>query len=86
MRVSHLTLDLSSRHEGGDGVYHDDVESAGADEGIGYLEGLLTVVGLGKVQVFEVHAYGFGVGGVEGMLGVYECGETTRLLGLRDDV
>ena len=83
VRVSHLTLDLSPRHQGGDGVDDDDVEGAAPDEGVGDLQGLLAVVGLGEVQVLEVHADGLGVGRVEGVLGVDEGGEARRLSGPR---
>ena len=86
VRVAHLTLDLSARHEGGDGVDDDDVEGAGADEGVGDLQGLLAVVRLGEVQVLQVHADGLGVGRVDGVLGVDEGGEAAGLLGLGDDV
>ena len=37
MRISHLTLDLSSRDEGSYGVDDDDIEGAATDEGISYL-------------------------------------------------
>src|SRR3712207_4217730 len=72
-----------SRGDGGDGHR---VEGAGADGGVGDLGGLLAVVGLGEVEVLEVHADGLGVGRVEGVLGVYEGGEAAGLLGLGDDV
>src|SRR3712207_6374203 len=86
MRVPHITLYLSSRHEGGHAVYHDDVEGAAPHQGVGYLEGLFAVVRLGEVEVLEVHADGLGVGGVEGVLGVDEGGEATGPLGLGNDV
>ena len=86
VRVAHLSLDLSPRYEGRDGVYNDDVEGAGADEGIRYLQGLFAVIRLGKVEVLEVDADSLGVGRVEGVLGVDEGGEAPRLLRLGDDV
>src|SRR5829696_1039148 len=86
MRVSHLSLDLSPRYEGRHRVYNDDVQGAGADEGIRYLQGLLTVIWLGKVEVLEVNADSLGVGRVEGVLGVDEGGEASCFLRLGDDV
>ena len=86
MRVPHLTLDLSPRDQGCDGVDNDDVEGAAPDEGIGYLQGLFAVIRLGEVEVLEVYADCLGVGRVEGVLGVDEGGEAPGLLGLGDDV
>src|SRR5215211_3916920 len=86
MRVSHLSLDLSPRYKGSDGVYNDDVEGAGADEGIRYLQGLFAVIRLGKVEVLEVNADSLGVGRVEGVLGVDESSEAPCFLCLGDDV
>src|SRR5215213_10950970 len=82
MRVAHLSLDLGPRYKGRDRVYYDHVEGAASDEGIRYLQGLFAVIRLGEVEVFEVHADGLGVGRVEGVLGVDEGGEASRLLGL----
>src|SRR5215210_1293742 len=86
MRVAHLSLDLSPRYKGGDRVYNDDVEGAASDEGIRYLQGLLAVIRLGEVEVFEIHPDGLGVGRVEGVLGVDEGGEASCSLRLGDDV
>ena len=86
MRVAHLSLDLSPRHEGCDRVYDDDVEGARADEGIRYLEGLFAVIWLGEVEVLQVDADSLGVGRVEGVLGIDESGEASCLLRLGDYV
>ena len=86
VRVAHLPLDLSPRYECGDRVYYDDIEGAGADEGVGYLQGLFAVIRLGKVEVLQVHADSLGVSRVEGVLGVDEGGEAPGLLRLGDDV
>ena len=86
MRVAHLTFDLSPRDERGDRVHDDHVEGTGANEGVGDLEGLLAVVGLGEVEVLKVYADGLGVCRVEGVLCVDKGGETTGLLGLGNDV
>jgi hypothetical protein len=86
VRISHLTLYLSSRNEGGHAVDHDDVQSARTDEGIGYLESLFSVIRLGEIEVFEVDTDGLGVGRVEGVLGVHEGGEAAGFLGFGDDM
>ena len=82
MGVAHLALDLGARHEGCDGVDDDDIEGAGAYQGVGDLKGLLAVVRLGEVQVLEVDADRLGVGRVESVLGVDERGVAAGLLGL----
>src|SRR5829696_4089218 len=86
MRVPHLSLDLSPRHQGRHRVYNDDIEGAGADECIRYLQGLFAVIRLGKVEVFEVNADSLGVGRVDGVLGVDEGGEAPCFLRLCDNV
>src|ERR671914_156190 len=86
MRVAHLSLDLSPRYQGSDRVNNDDVEGAGAHEGIRYLQGLFAVIRLGKVEVLEVNPDSLGVGRVEGVLGVDEGGEAPCFLRLGDDV
>src|ERR687889_833562 len=86
MRVAHLSLDLSPRYEGRHRVYNDDVEGAGAHEGIRYLQGLFAVIRLGKVEVLEVNPDSLGVGRVEGVLGVDEGGEAPCFLRLGDNV
>src|SRR3712207_2954002 len=86
MRVAHLSFYLSPRYEGRNRVYNDDIEGAGADQGICYLQGLFAVIRLGEVEVFEVDADGLGVGRVEGVLGVDKGGEAAGLLGFGDDV
>jgi hypothetical protein len=54
--VAHLALDLGAGDKGGDGVDDDDVHGAGADEGVGDLQGLLAGVGLGDVELVDVDA------------------------------
>src|SRR5215218_53600 len=86
VRVSHLALYLSPRHQGRHRVYNHDVQGAGADESISYLQGLFAVIRLGKVEVLQVNADSLGVGRVEGVLGVDEGGEASCSLRLGDDV
>jgi hypothetical protein len=47
---------------------------------------LFAVIWLGEVEVLEVHADGLGVGGIQGMLSVHECGEAACPLSLGNDV
>jgi hypothetical protein len=54
--VAHLPFDFGAGHEGGDGVDHDDIHRAGADEGVGDFQGLFAGVGLGDVEVVGVYA------------------------------
>ena len=49
-------------------------------------KGLLAVVGLRDEQVVDIDAQLLGIGAVEGVLGVDECGNTARLLRLGDGV
>src|SRR5688572_30109388 len=86
MSVAHLALDLGARHEGRNRVYNDDIEGAGADEGIRYLQGLFAVIWLGEVEVLKVDADSLGVGRVEGVLGVDKGGQASCFLRLGDDV
>jgi len=84
--VAHLTVQLGLGHESGDGVDHQHIDGAGADEGLDDLQRLLAVVGLGDEEVVDVDAEFFGVGGIERVLGVDEGGETAGLLRLGDDL
>ena len=47
---------------------------------------MLAVVGLGEVEVLEVEADSLRVDWVEGMLGVYKRGQSSRFLGFGDDM
>ena len=84
--VAHLALDLGAWHERRHRVDDDDVQGAGADEHVGYLERLLTGVGLGHQQAIGVDAELLRVAGVEGMLRVDERRDAARLLRVGDRV
>src|SRR5579875_560536 len=71
MSVTHLAFELSARCEGGDRVDDDHVERPRTDQHVGYLECLLTGVGLGDEQVVYIDANRTGVSRVHCMLGVY---------------
>ncbi len=84
--VAHLALDLGLGHECCDGVDHDEVDRAGADQHVGDLERLLAGVGLRHEQLIDVDAELAGVLGVECVLGVDERGDTALLLHIGDRV
>ena len=86
VRVAHLTLDLGPGHERGDRVDDDDVERARADQHVGDLERLLAGVGLGDVELVDVHADGGRVHRVHRVLGVDVGADATVALGLGDHV
>ena len=84
--VPHLALDLRPGHQGGHRVHHHHVQRAGADQGLGDLQGLLAGVRLGDQHIVNVHPQGPGVGGVQGVLRVHEGHLAPGLLGLGHDV
>jgi len=84
--VAHLAVQLGLGDERGDGVDHQDVDGAGADEGLDDFERLLAVVGLGDEEVVDIHSEFFGVGGIERVLGIDEGSQTAGLLRLGDDL
>ncbi len=83
---AHLSLDLGLRHERGDGVDDDHVDRTGSDQHLRDLERLLAVVWLRDEEVLRVHSELLSVVGVQGVLGVDEGREASRLLRLRDDL
>ncbi len=83
--IAHLAFDLGARHQGRDRVDDDHVHRARAHQVVGDLERLLAGVGLGDVQVGDVHAQLLGVGRVEGVLGVDEHRVPPELLRVGDD-
>ena len=86
MDVAHLAVELGARHQGGDRVDHQDVDGAGAHQGIGDLQRLLAGVGLGDQQLIDVDAELAGIDRIEGVFGVDEGAGAAQLLGLTDDV
>ena len=81
--VAHLAFDLGARDERGDRVHHQHVHRAGADQRFGDLERLLAGVGLGDVQVVNVHAAARGIGGIERVLHVNEGARAAQAVALR---
>ena len=86
VRVAHLAFDLGAGHERGHRVDDDHVERAGADEHVGDLERLLAGVGLGDVEVVDVHTDGRGVDRVHRVLGVDVGADAAVALRLGDHV
>src|SRR5512141_2297223 len=84
--VPHLPLDLRLRNQRGDGVDHQDVERAAADQHFRDLEGLLPRVGLGDQEGFRGDPKPPRISEVEGVLRVDEPGDPPRALRLGDDV
>ena len=84
--VAHLALDLGLGHERRDGVDHDEVDGAGADQHVGDLERLLARVGLRDEQLVDVDTQLAGVLGIERVLGVDERGDAALLLHVGDRV
>jgi len=84
--IAHLAVQLGLGNQGGDGINDQHVDGAGAHESFGDLQCLLARVGLRNQQVVDVHAQFFGVGGVEGVLGIDKSGQAAQLLRLGDDL
>ncbi|SKZ98083.1 Uncharacterised protein [Mycobacteroides abscessus subsp. abscessus] len=80
MAVAHFALDLGAGHQRGHRVDDQDVESAGTDQHVGDLQSLLTGVGLRDQQCIGIDTEPGRIVGIEGMLGVDECGDAARSL------
>ena len=86
MTVAHLAVYLRLRSERRDGVHDDDIHRPAPHQRLDDVERLLAVVGLGDVEVFELHPEPRGIGGIESVLGVYERSRAARLLHFGDDM
>ena len=86
MGVAHLALDLRPGHQSRHGVHHDHVNSVGAHQGLGDLQGLFTGVRLADQQAVHVHPQVPGVHGIQSVLHVDEGGVAPALLTLGDAV
>src|SRR5690606_20340543 len=80
LAFSHLTLQLSLRHQSRHGVNHNDVDRSRTDQVLGNLQRLLPVVRLGDQQVFGVNTEFFGVAFVKSMFRIDERSQATGLL------
>src|SRR6266446_482083 len=86
LRIAHFAFKLGFGDQGGDGVDHDDVDAAGANQRLGDFKGLLAVIGLRDEKVVDVHTEFAGVDGIERVLGVDERRGAAQLLRFGDDV
>ena len=84
--VAHVAVDLRLGHKGRDRVDHDDIDGAGPDHGLGDLQGLLAAVGLGDIEVVDIHADILGIDGIQRVLRVDEARDTAPPLDLGDHV
>ncbi len=80
MRVAHLAFDFRFRHQGRDGVQHDDINSAAANERFHNLQRLLACIRLRDIEVIDIYAEIFGIDRIERMLHVDKRRRTAELL------
>ena len=84
LAVTHVAVNLGLGCQGCHRVDDDDVDGAGTDEVVGYLESLLAVVGLRHQEVIHIDSQLLGIETVEGMLGIDEGRYAAFLLALGD--
>src|SRR5262245_32806022 len=68
LRLAHLTFDLGPRHQRGHRINHDYIDRTAAHEGVGDLQGLLAIVGLGDEQLIGFDSEFLRIAHVQGML------------------
>src|SRR5581483_6556369 len=86
MAVPHFTIQFGLGDKGGNRIDYQDVDGAGADEGFGDFEGLLTVIGLRNQQVVDVDPQFFGVAGIQCMFGIDKGSHPTAFLSFGNDL
>ena len=86
MGVAHVPLELGTGNQSGDRVDHDHIQSAGADQHVRDLEGLLPRVWLGDEQFIDVDADRLRIDGIEGVLGIDERSGPAVSLCFGDDM
>ena len=84
--VSNLSLNLCTRHEGGDGVYDHNVNGARPDKHVANLERLLAGVWLGDEHLVNVYTDASRITWVKRVLGVNESDNATHSLRLGKDL
>ena len=82
MRIPHLTLDFSSRHQSGDGIDDNDIHGAAPDQHIGDFKRLLAGVRLRHQEFITIHTEFLGINRIQGMLGIDESGDAALPLGI----
>ena len=78
--VTHVAFKLSFWCQGSHGVDDDDIYGSAANELVGNVEGLLSVVGLRDKEIIDVHAQVSSIEAVEGMFRIDECSDAALLL------
>ena len=86
MAVTHLALDLGTRHHSSDGVHDDGVDGTGAHQRLADLHGLLAGIRLADQQAVNVNAKGAGIGGIQGVLNVDKGNLAAQLLGFSQNM
>ena len=82
MALAHVPVNLGLGDQRRHRVHHHDVDGAGAHHGLRNLQGLLSVVRLGDIEVVYVHADILGIYGIQGMFCVDESRDAALLLHL----
>ena len=83
---AHGAVEFGLRNERGHGVDDNDVHRAGANQHVGDVESLFTVIGLGNEQLVGLHAEPCRIGDVKSVFGVDEGGNAPLLLAFGNDV
>ena len=68
MAVSHLSVYFRLRHERGNGVHNQDVHSTGTHHSLRNIESLLSGIGLGHIEVINIHSDSLRISRIQGML------------------
>ena len=80
MAVSHIPVNFGLGHQRRHGVHYHNVNSAGTHHRLCDLQGLLSVVRLGNIEVVYIHADVLGINRIQGMLGIDKSGNSAPLL------
>src|SRR5579875_5390 len=86
LHLAHLPFDLRLRSERRDGVDHDEIDRARADQHVRDLERLLARVWLGDEKLADVHAQLLGIGRIERVLRIDERRRAAVALNLGHDL
>ena len=84
MGIAHFAFKLGLGDQGGDGIDHQHVDRAGADQRIGDFQRLLAGIGLADQQFIHIHAQLARITRVERMLGIDEGAGAARFLRFSD--
>jgi len=84
--ISHLALDLSTRHQGRHAVDCYDIDGSAANKRLSDFQSLLASIRLGNQQIVHVDPTRRGVHRIESVLHINVGGHSASFLCLRDDV